>query len=450
MKPIVMIALEFAPVQTTGAFRSIELAKYLPEFGYQPHVITIDPDDGARIFGARRNDALLNALPDTVKVHYIKPATPPRTEGRLERFVRVWTALNDGFSRRFRTALETKLAEISGEHRIEAVYASAPPFGAAELGALAARTLKTGWVLDMRDAWSQWGMAPYQTYLHYRARLADEARAFADATAVVTVTDRLADIFRKTHPSLPKGKFQVVANGFDGSPFEPERLPAPPASGVVDIVYVGSFYYSPPKGSGWRHPHRWLQYTREHEDWSYRSPLYFFRAWRALARTDPAAAARIRFHHIGATPSWLDAMAAGHGVADQCKWWGMLPKQELAAALETMDLQLATSMKRDDGGDYCLASKTFDYLLARKPILAFVTEGSQQDFLRQSGAAVICDPDNTEGSARVLGDLIAKGADLDLDPGYLNQFHRREAARRMAAILDRVIAGGRPQGSLAA
>ena len=57
MKPIVMIALEFAPVQTPGAFRSIELAKYLPQFGYQPHVITIDPDDGARLLGARSNDA---------------------------------------------------------------------------------------------------------------------------------------------------------------------------------------------------------------------------------------------------------------------------------------------------------------------------------------------------------------------------------------------------------
>jgi len=439
MKPIVMIALEFAPVQTPGAFRSIELAKYLPQFGYQPHVITIDPDDGAQLFGARRNDALLANLPDAVKIHYIKPARPPRPETRIGQFLRIWTALNDGFYARFETALRAKLIDIGRDHAIEAVYVSAPPFGAARLGELAADTLGTGWALDMRDAWSEWGMAPYPSYLHYRARLADEARAFKRATAVVTVTERLREVFRETHPGVPAGKFEVVANGFDGPAFEAESMPSPPASGPVNIVYAGSFYYTPPKPAGLRHPHRWLQYTRGDEDWSYRSPLYFFRAWQALARTNPTAAGRIRFHHIGATPPWLETMAADHGLADQCKWWGMLPKQELTTALQTMDIQLATSMKRERGGDYCLASKTFDYLLARKPILAFVTDGSQQDFLRASGAAIICDPDDAEHSAATMLSAISDGVDLELDADYLNGHHRREAAVQMAKVLGRVI-----------
>ena len=170
------------------------------------------------------------------------PARPPRAEGRIEQFLRIWTALDDDFHARFKDSLQAKLMEIRQDHAIEAVYASAPPFGAARLGELAAETLGTGWVLDMRDAWSEWGMAPYPSYLHSRARLADEARAFRHATSVVTVTDRLRDVFRKTHPALPAEKFEVVANGFDGRPFEAERLPTPPAEGVVNIVYVGSFY----------------------------------------------------------------------------------------------------------------------------------------------------------------------------------------------------------------
>lgn len=292
-------------------------------------------------------------------------------------------------------------------------------------------------------------MAPYQSYIHYRARLASEAHAFRRASSVVTVTDRLRDVFRNTHPTLPADKFEVVANGFDGPLFDADRLPAPPSSGIVNIVYVGSFYYTPPKPVDLRHPTRWLQYTRGDEDWSYRSPLYFFRAWQALARAHPAAAARIRFHHIGSTPSWLEGMAADHGVSAQCKWWGLLPKQDLAEVLRTMDVQLATSMKREDGGDYCLASKTFDYLVARKPIVAFVTDGSQHDFLRASGAAIICDPDDPEGSSAKLASLLSGKMDLKLNPDYLNRFHRREAASQMAAILDRVGKGGERPGATA-
>ena len=89
-----------------------------------------------------------------------------------------------------------------------------------------------------------------------------------------------------------------------------------------------------------------------------------------------------------------------------------MPKHELRLALDQMDLQLATSMKRPIGGDYCLASKSFDYLLARKPIVAVVTEGSQKDFLEASGAAVM--GPRLAGPLRVLAavTMVAVGAVL--------------------------------------
>lgn len=435
MPAVLVIALEFAPVQTTGAFRSIDLVRHLPEHGLLPVVVSIEPEEAARIFAAPVNPALLAGLPDGLEVHRLRSEAGTRQETRAAQFLRILTSLDDGFDARFRTQLTPALESIRRRHDIAAIYVSAPPFGACGLGARAAARLGVPWVLDMRDAWSEWGMAPYPTYAHYIARLRDEARAFADADAVVTVTRQLRDIFLATHPGLPRSKMHVVHNGFDGRSFGPGMLTTPEGKDHLDVAYVGSFYYTPPRPMSLLRPHRLLQYRRSKEDWSYRSPLYFFRAWQELERRAPHAARRIRFHHIGSPPAWLVPMAARHGLGDRCKLWGMLPRQELGRALAGMDVMLATSIKRPEGGDYCLASKTFDYLAARKPILAFVAEGAQREFLERSGAALICDPDDTAAAAARMQGLVERGIELELDHAYVNRFSRRETAREMAEII---------------
>ena len=441
MIPVLMIALEFAPVQTTGAFRSIAFARHLPEFGFRPIVVTIEAEQAAAIFQAPRNDALLAQLPEMVAIETLAPDRLTKPESQTRALLRIMTSLDDRFFQKFRAALDARLPQIASRYAPKLVYVSAPPFGATALGVRAAQALGLPCVLDMRDAWAEWGMAPFPTYLHYRTRRADETQAFSNASAIVTVTDRLRALFRASHPGLAPDKFHVIPNGFDGESIEGGPLMTTGAGDHFDVAYVGSYYYTPPKPRSLRRPHSLLHYLRGHEDWSYRSPLYFFRAWRALRDVDPAAAKRLRFHHIGKAPPWLAAMASEYGVEAQCTFHGQIPKQDVAALLDRMDAQLATSMKRPDGGDYCLASKTFDYIVARKPILAFVTEGSQKDFLAASGAALLFDPDDMNGSARGLRALLAQPPALTLDDAFLNRFHRRKNTARLAGIFEDLIAG---------
>ncbi len=440
MIPVLMIALEFAPIQTTGAFRSIDFARYLPEQGFRPHVLTIEPEAGARMFGAPRNAALLEGLPAAVSLDYLEPPkSSPDT--RFRRFLRIYGTFNDTFYSRLQSSLRSKLSALRAREPFKVVYVSAPPFGAAQLGELAASILGVPLVVDMRDAWSEWGMAPNPTYLHYMAKKHDERRAFRNAAAVVTVTERLADVFRKSHPSVSPTKFEVIHNGFNGPEFERSSLGIDLGKKTFDIVYVGSFYYQPASKRSAFRPQRYLNYRRGIEDWSYRSPLYFLRAWKKLADIAPHTAACIRFHYIGNAPDWLAPMIDEHGFARLSKLWGMVPKQEVGAILASMDAQLATSMKRPDGGDYCLASKTFDYFVARKPILAFVTEGSQKDFLLAGGASVFCEPDDPSGSAAAIKSLMEGKSRLQINGDFLNSFHRRKQTQRLASILTKVIAG---------
>jgi hypothetical protein len=437
---VLYIALEFAPVQTTGAYRSIDFARYLPDFGIMPHVLTVKPEDGERIFSTVSNAHLLEKLSPELSITYLVDQRPidPTHESKWQRSIRMYSSLDDTFYRRFNQSLKHVLTAALSSRRFDAVIASAPPFGATHLGMAASKLLQCPLILDMRDSWADFEYAPSTTLLHYHAKRLAERSAFGAADKIVTVTERLANVFRSSHEHVPFERFDVIANGFDGDAFEQLEITCLANQPVFNIAYVGSYYYNPEEPVSLRHPHRLLHYSSGKEDWSYRGPQYFFRAWSRLISSNPEVGKRIRFHHIGKIPPFLDAMTKQYGVQQYCKAWGFVPKHQVGKLLDDMQALLATSMKRMDGGDYCLASKTFDYIMAKKTVLAFVCDGSQRDFLERAGIAIICDPDDATASAVKMEQLIINGAVHTLNADYVNQFHRREAANRLASVINEV------------
>lgn len=439
MIDILMIALEFAPVQTAGAIRSIDFAKRLPALGIRPTVLTIDAEQGVQVLGGMLNEGLLDGMPETVTRHGLKAASAPVQEGAWARFLRVMTSFDDRFQRRFEPDMLRTIARLRKERDFAAVYASAPPFGASLMGASAAGTLGVPYVLDMRDAWAAFSPAPQTSRLHYRAKRRDETRAFAAADAVVTVTPELAALFRDTHPEMPADKVHVITNGTGGVADLPDQTLWAPGEETVDIGYVGKFYYLPSKPASLKAPHRYLQYDPGTEDWSYRSPLYFFRAWAALDRRAPALGAKLRFHLVGDVPDWLPGMAREHGVEDRCVFLGRKPKQEIPAFLDRMTAVLGTSMKRIDGLDYCIASKSFEYLASGKPTLAFVCPGAQRRFFEEVGGAVVLDPDAPEDAAARLQTLLGTPRQaLPVHKAALAAYDRDATATDLAALIHRL------------
>lgn len=444
MRDILVIALEFAPMPSTGAYRTIEFMRRLPTHGLRPVVLTIHPDDAEPIFGRKRNLAMLENLPPEVELAYLRPKTRTRPENRLQSYLRLLTTLDDRFETRFTQDLMRQIATLRNQHDFVAVYATAPPFGASGLGARAAQALKLPYLLDMRDAWADWNPAPLTTRAHLNAKVRDETRAFGAATRITTVTEELANVFRQAHPTLPYDRFAVVPNGFDGVDALPKAVHWSPLGDTINIGYIGSFYYIPSKPRSLRAPHRLLQYDPGNEDWSYRSPLYFFRAWAALDQLDPELGARLRFHHVGGLPDWLPGMAAAHGLADRCQFNGMIPRDDIPFFMDRMTGFLATSMKRIGGDDYCLATKSFEYLTSGKLALGFLCPGAQKRFYQGAGGAVLFDPDDPKGAARQLQSLAQTPQEAPLDKGFLGRFHLDRTAADMASQILSLTCGKAP------
>lgn len=441
---VLFIAMEFPPINTAGVFRSLKFAKYLQRFGVNPIVVTLDATDAAAAFGAPLDPSLLDDLPSSIEVlrARCRPADA-KYSTRLRRFATIYFRIEDSLADRWTRDLERLLPEAIARHRPEAVYVSMPPFSAGRLAARIAKRHGLPLIIDMRDGWSQWSLGPFASWLHYRLVLARERRIFEQAFRIVTVTPQLARIFSRAHPAISRKKFEVVTNGYDFELNLPDRVQARRRAHETPFVigYVGNFYYTPEARAAHFMPwwkkrlHRKLQYSPVKEDWLYRSPYFFFRALVNLFQRREDLRNRVRFRVMGTNAPWLDAMAAQFGLSEICEFTGRRSHADVLRFQEDVDALLCTAVKVPGGEDYAIASKTFDYVRAAKPILGFVPVGAQRDFIASSGLGFVVDPDDVNRGAALLEEVCDRGLDLHPNREHLSKYHRERTARDLARII---------------
>jgi len=354
---------------------------------------------------------------------------------------RIFLSFEEPQGRWWRTYLEEQLPGILERHKPEAIYVSLPPFSMGPLWHGLAQQYQLPIVFDFRDLWSQWGTSPNPTWFHYRQKVKWEKKCLTLASRVVCATSQVREELLLTHPEIPPAKLVTITNGYDAEITDWSLIPNPCAkSGKYVIGYIGSFYYTPATQEAmmkpwWKKPpHRMLQFSPRREDWLYRSPYFFFRAVAALLARRPELRDRIVIRFAGRKPDWLDAQVAEFGLTGMVESVGHLEHRKCLEFQEQCDCLLITSEKIPGSIGYAISLKTFEYFTARKPILAIVAEGSQQEILAKSGMAVLCDPDASEETAAAIEELVEGRVELLPDATFLATLHRRELTRALADV----------------
>ena len=444
---VLFIAIEFAPVSTTGNFRSLKFVKYFRDFGINPIVITLDVDSASRIFAYAKVDyTLLEDLPEGTNIYRIPCGDLSKYyTNNIRRFLTIYFSTKDKIAEAWEKGVMNNIQGIIDKHKPEAILATLPPFSTGSLAVNISKTFNLPLIIDMRDGWSKWCLAPYGSWLHYYFTYREEKKLFKRADVITTVTDQLADIFRDSHNEINSDKFKVVTNGYDENlSFEDKiEVQAYQENKEYVIGYTGAFYYYP-KGRRdmmlpwWKKRfHRIFQYSPVKEDWLYRSPYYFFKAVRMVLDNNPRINIKIKF--IGEKPDWLEPMAAEFSLLENCQFGGVMPRNQMLKVQRSFDAFLCTSVKVIGGYDYVLASKTFDYLLLHKPMIGFVTEGAQREFIQGSGIGFICDPDNISESAQILEKIILGNYTMTPNIKFLSKFSRLKTAEKLAGLLKSVV-----------
>lgn len=424
-RTLLMVSYEFPPVGGPGVQRVAKLAKYLPQHGWRPVVLT------ARAPKTRPLDESL--LPDVagVEVHVTAgvelasvvsralhplagwrrrvPARPPADAGPatappLSTRLASWISVPDDRMawRWIASGAAARLAEAVGA---DAVFSSAPPYTAHLVAMRAARGRP--WVADFRDPWSASGHRFRPTAWHRARDVAWERRVVETAELITCISEPIAYSLVGT----PKRPPVFLPNGFD-----PEDLPKRrPASGPpLRMVYTGTFYGD-------------------------RSPLPFLDALASLIARQPRLRQRIAVELVGATSERFSGSVAARGLEGVVTLTGYRRHDEALAALATADVALlfiAPGAK----SKATFTGKLFEYLGMRMPILAMAPPGVAADLIAEARAGVVVPPDDAATIAAAIKRLVDEKGDGTLpaavDEVQVARFDRRKQAEQLARLLD--------------
>lgn len=438
---ILYVAFEFPPLGGGGVQRSLYFTNLLPEFGIDPVVITSDLESFQRTIPNPIDERLCEEISDNTEViriptagHLLSRQASGDWHLKISQFL---TPTPDGVASTWKKNVEERISEVINSVQPDAILVSVPFFSLAELWQGIAKARKIPFILDLRDAWSQWCIAPYFSRWHYLRLVRHERKVLSESMLTVTTSEQTRQDLFRVHPGLSKEDVVCIPNGyrkvidmFDSLVYTPSEK--------VKISYVGSFYYHPSSRDlimckWWqRKPHQYLQYTPHKEDWLYRSPYFFLAALTELFDLAPELADKIEINFAGKTPSWLSDQVQKFGLASNCKFLGYLSRSDAVQLEQESDFLLLTSAKVMGGRDYSIAGKTFEYFERQRPILSFVCEGAQKDLLEASGCALILDPDSPRLNAEVLHGVFKSGITLNPNDAFLQTLNRKNLSGKLA------------------
>ncbi len=253
MKKVLIITYYWPPASGPGVFRFLKFAKYLPEFGYEPVILTVkngsypsldkslldEISPGPKVFKTRTIEpfALFNRLTGGKGKSLPVGIAPKKNDSLFKKwmfYIRANFFVPDarkGWNKfAFRKALE-----IIKKEKIKHVITTGPPHSTHLIGLKLKKKREIKWVADFRDPWTN--IFYNETFPRTReTREKDfflESSVLKNADIITTVSPGLKDEFNKR-----AGRIEIIPNGFDL-----EDIPSRETKETSSFVfsYIGNF-----------------------------------------------------------------------------------------------------------------------------------------------------------------------------------------------------------------
>lgn len=418
MNTVLVVSYVYPPLGGPGTFRWLKLTRYLPAFGIRPVVLCADDPS----YWCRDASLTAEIAVEADVVRHTKPRRPlydairrRMMRNSLARYVSTMDNLVDfpddkqGWARQ---AAE-RAAELVGRERVAAVITTSPPASAHWVGRAIKSRFGLPWVADFRDPWADGPLLMDDLPAWLRRRHAAlERRVAQGADHCLFAHPAVERQFGERH-GLAQGRTSTLFNGFDPADFA-SWPPASRPNGHIEIVHTGTFYanYNP-------------------------SPLRRALESPEIRRQLPLDRLRVTF--VGGTGGVRFDDVPGLNVR-------VLPRVSHAEALAfARDAHVLLCVFTRQTGAHNINGKLFEYMAAKRPILAIVPgEGDAAELVRRTRTGSVADPDDPAAIAaamRTCIDLAEAGrAGQDRDEAEIAQYDRRRQAAQVAALLERLIA----------
>lgn len=404
LKRVLMIAFHFPPLHgSSGIQRTLKFAKYLPEHGWEPLVLTAHP----RAYGQTGGDQL-GDLPEHTVVRRAFACDASRHFAMFGRYPG-WLAQPDRWFSWAAGAVPAGLLMIR-RYRPQLIWSTYPIATAHVIGRALHRLSGLPWIADFRDPMLDDYYPP--DALTRRMRLHVETRTLQCCAAAVVTTPGVLRRYRERYPG---SKATLIENGYDEADFA-QLAPQRPATQCFTLLHSGLVYPSE------------------------RDPSAFLQALGELARDGALHAARFRVVlRAPGHEDWLKDRIAHYGAAGIVEIAPHLGYREALAEMASADGLLvlqATSCNEQ------IPAKLYEYLRARRPVLALTDAGGDTAAtLQAAGIDTIAPLDSVHDIKRALQRFIEDartGAAPLASEAAIASCSRRMRTAQLAALMEEV------------
>lgn len=412
MRRVLLISFQYPPMTgTSGIQRALRFSQYLPEFGWEPIVLTANP--GAY---ERTSEDQMGEIPSRMPIGRAFALDCARHLAVFGRYPKA-LALPDRWTSWHYWAVPEGMRLIR-QYRPSAIWSTFPiPTAHRVAGSLHART-GLPWVADFRDVMTEEGYpADEKTFAAWREI---EERVIGSCARAVFTTRGAADLYADRYSNRPRNAFRVIENGYDESVFaraesENQGLDEVARRTTIELLHSGVVYPSE------------------------RDPTQLFVALAELRAEGYLSAdiLRIRFRASGHD----DFLAGLIDLHDLKSIVELAPPISYSEAIREMLRADALLLLQAHNCSRQVPAKVYEYLRAGRPILG-LADGDTEATLRESGIEHVAPLESKESIKALLLrfiDLMRKGECRGSNIHAIEKQSRRHKALELTALLNEVL-----------
>ena len=380
MKKALLIAYHFPPLGGGGVFRTLKFTKYLPEFGYQPYVLTVKNP-----MYREKDPTLVEEIPMEAEIH--------RTFSFEHRILRAPRALlninlkwlympdqNVGWLP-FGVFSGTKIVR---KENIDLIYATSPIWTSLLIGLFIKKKTKKPLVVDFRDPWTENFSIIYPTKFHERLDRMMEKMVLTQADYVVVATDSIKNNLIRKYPFIAS-RIETITNGFDPADFEGLKISK--KSDKFTITYVGSIY-----------------------DLLTAKP--FLTALKEFVEEKKEFKEKVEAVFVGNCGRETPQLVRELGLKENVRFVGYVAHKKSLEFMVNSQVLLLLITLEGSKGEGILTVKLFEYLASRKPIVALAPEnGLAANVIKSLNAGIVISPGNVQRIKKAIANYYEQWAE---------------------------------------
>uniref|UniRef100_UPI0032162661 glycosyltransferase family 4 protein n=1 Tax=uncultured Draconibacterium sp. TaxID=1573823 RepID=UPI0032162661 len=431
-KKVLIITYYWPPSGGPGVQRPLKFARYLPDFGWEPIILTVRNGEYPAI-----DESLEKDIPPGCKVYKTKVAEPSflyRKFTGMKKNDKIPVAnlaqKNVSWKKKLSNQIRLNLfvpdakigwipyafkqgKKIIEQEKPDIIFSTSPPPTVHLIAKKLAKWSGIKWVADFRDPWTNIHYLQNQPICslskNYNKML--EANVIEKCDKATCVSQNFVDLLTTTR----KPKFNIITNGFD---HETDTVSTEKSNDKFTMLYIGGL--------------TWNRYFKS-----------FFVLLIELIQNNILPKNNIKLVFTGSIEKTIkeeiEQLFTNHNIVEFNDY---IPHTEAVTQMKKADL-LLLFLEKVKGYEGHIPGKIFEYISTHNQILGIGnTKGESSAILNETKTGKLCNPENSEEIKQELIKAYTnweKGIIPNVEVELIDSYSRKKLTKKLAKLFESML-----------